>query len=150
LAQGLWGSGETCQNRPMILYATLGVSDFERSIRFFDAVMATIGVGRAPDWTSDFAGWGQEYAKGFGLWICKPFDGRAPNPGNGPMLAFDAKDDAEVRAFHAAALANGGIDEGVPALRDYYTPTFYACYVRDPDGNKLACVFHRYKASEPH
>ena len=132
----------------MILYATLGVSDFARSIRFYDAVMAAIGVGRAPDWTVDFMGWGEEYAKGFGLWICTPFDSRAPAPGNGPMLAFDAKNAAEVRAFHAAALAHGGTDEGAPGLRDYYTPTFYAAYVRDPDGNKLACVFHRYRQSQ--
>lgn len=128
----------------MILYATLGVTDFERSCRFYDAVMATIGVGRAPNWTKDFMGWGKDYDGGFGLWICRPFDGTAPSPGNGPMLAFNAEHDTQVRTFHAAALAHGGTDEGAPGLRDYYTPTFYACYVRDPDANKLACVFHRY------
>jgi catechol 2,3-dioxygenase-like lactoylglutathione lyase family enzyme len=148
---GRFGAGlvrfcEISQSACMILYATLGVSDFERSIRFYDAVMATIGVGRAPEWSDEFAGWGEEYGKGFGLWICRPFDGRGPHPGNGPMLAFDAKNDAEVRAFHAAALAHSGTDEGAPGLRAHYTPTFYAAYLRDPDGNKLACVFHRYRA----
>jgi catechol 2,3-dioxygenase-like lactoylglutathione lyase family enzyme len=128
----------------MILYATLGVADFERSIRFYDAVMASLGVGRAPDWAEDFIGWGNAYGEGFGLWLCRPFDGKAPAPGNGPMLAFEARSAAEVDAFHAAALAHGGTDEGKPGLRLHYTPTFYACYVRDPDGNKLACVDHRY------
>ena len=129
----------------MLLYSTLGVSDFERSIRFYDAVMATLGAGRAPDWTDGFKGWGQPYGQGFSLWICKPFDGRAPSPGNGQMLAFEARDAAQVRAFHAAALAHGGSDEGPPGTRSYYEPSFFVCYVRDPDGNKLACVYHRYK-----
>ena len=128
----------------MFLYATLGTSDLARSIRFYDAVMATLGAGRAPDWTHGWAGWGEAYDKGFGLWVCSPFDGKAPHPGNGPMLAFKAKDDAMVRAFHAAALAHGGTDDGAPGIRSYYEPTFYVAYVRDPDGNKLACVFHRY------
>jgi catechol 2,3-dioxygenase-like lactoylglutathione lyase family enzyme len=130
--------GETGE---MLLYATLGVTDLDRSVRFYDAVMATLGIGRAPDWTDDFMGWGSAYGEGFGLWICKPFDGRPAHPGNGPMLAFDA---AQVQAFHAVALVNDGTDEGPPGLREHYSPTFYAAYVRDPDGNKLACVFHRY------
>ena len=45
-----------------------------------------------------------------------------------------------VDAFHAAALANGGTSEGAPGLRLLYNPDFYAAYVRDPDGNKLAVV----------
>ena len=65
---------------------------------------------------------------------------------NGTMIAFRAGSDAEVRAFHAAALEYGGTDEGAPGTRTYYQPSFYVAYVRDPDGNKLACVFHRYGA----
>ena len=42
--------------------------------------------------------------------------------------------------FHRAALACGGTDEGAPGLRPQYNPDFYAAYVRDPDGNKLAAV----------
>jgi hypothetical protein len=45
-----------------------------------------------------------------------------------------------VDAFHSAALAHGGISEGAPGLRTHYNPDFYAAYVRDPDGNKLAAV----------
>jgi catechol 2,3-dioxygenase-like lactoylglutathione lyase family enzyme len=128
----------------MILYATLGVADFARSIRFYDPVMAALGIERAPEWTDEFIGWGKSYDDGVGIWLCKPFDGRAPSPGNGPMLAFDAKNAEQVNAFHAAALAHGGSDDGAPGLRAYYTPNFYAAYVRDPDGNKLAAVFHRF------
>jgi catechol 2,3-dioxygenase-like lactoylglutathione lyase family enzyme len=124
----------------MMVYATLGVTDFERSVRFYDAVMATVGVGRAPDWEDNFKGWGVRYAEGMSLWICKPFSGGDPQPGNGPMLALRASNAAQVKAFHAAALAQGGSDEGAPGPRPQYGPDFYACYVRDPDGNKLACV----------
>jgi catechol 2,3-dioxygenase-like lactoylglutathione lyase family enzyme len=124
----------------MFVYATLGVNDFTRSIAFYDAVLATLGVERAPDWEDGYAGWGVPYAQGFGLWICRPFDSRAQHPGNGNMLAFRAQDQNEVKSFHAAALAHGGCDEGAPGPRPNYGPDFYACYVRDPDGNKLACV----------
>lgn len=129
----------------MILYATLGTSNLARAILFYDAVMAALGVGRAPDWAEGWAGWGSSYDDGPSLWICSPFDGKAPAPGNGTMLTFTARDDEQVRAFHAAALAHGGSDEGPPGTRPYYEPSFYVAYVRDPDGNKLAAVFHRYK-----
>ncbi len=46
---------------------------------------------------------------------------------------------ADVDAFHAAALAAGGVDEGAPGLRPFHA-NFYAAYVRDPDGNKLSAV----------
>jgi predicted lactoylglutathione lyase len=56
------------------------------------------------------------------------------------MVAFTANSWHQVDAFHAAALANGGQSEGKPGLRPQYYPDFYAAYVRDPDGNKLAAV----------
>lgn len=124
----------------MIVYATLGVADFERSIGFYDAVMATINVPRAPEWGDGWAGWGVPYQQGVSLWICKPWNGKAPAPGNGAMIAFRAESDKQIADFHAAALAHGGADEGAPGLRPNFGPHFYACYVRDPDGNKLACV----------
>lgn len=132
----------------MILYTTLGSSDLEKSIKFYDAVFGALGVPRAPDWAKGFAGWGPSYDDGVSFWICKPFDGRAPQPGNGPMVALRAESAAQVQAFHAAALSHGGTDEGAPGTRPYYEPSFYVAYVRDPDGNKLACVFHRYDGAE--
>jgi catechol 2,3-dioxygenase-like lactoylglutathione lyase family enzyme len=132
----------------MILYATLGTSDLTRAIHFYDAVFATLGIGRAPNWDKGWAGWGGGYDEGPSLWISAPFDGKAPAPGNGPMLAFPAKDEKQVQAFHAAALAHAGSDEGAPGIRAAYGPNFYVAYVRDPDGNKLACVFHHYRPDQ--
>ncbi|HEY2480726.1 MAG TPA: VOC family protein, partial [Caulobacteraceae bacterium] len=62
--------------------------------------------------------------------------------GNGTMLAFLAPTRAAVDAFHAAALAHGGRDEGPPGVREGMDPVFYAAYVRDLDGAKL-CAFVR-------
>lgn len=128
----------------MTLYTTLGVSDLARAVKFYDAVFTVLGHPRSPDWSENWAGWGPSYDDSVSFWICKPFDARAPSPGNGTMIAFRARNEAEVLAFHAAALAHGGSDEGGPGTRPYYEPSFYVAYVRDPDGNKLACVFHRH------
>ena len=128
----------------MTLYTTLGYSDYDRAVRFYDATLGALGYRRAEGWTDGWAGWGPSYDEGVSFWICRPFDGSAPAPGNGVMVAFRAADEAAVRAFHAAALAQGGGDEGAPGTRAYYEPSFYVAYVRDPDGNKLAAVFHRH------
>lgn len=132
----------------MLLYSTVGVSDLARAIRFYDAVFETIGHGRLPDWTDGWAGWGKDYDSGYGFWICPPFDGKPPSRGNGTMLAFKAESAAQVRAFHAAGLVTGGFDEGAPGTRNDYGPEFYVAYLRDPDGNKLAAVFHRYDPTD--
>jgi catechol 2,3-dioxygenase-like lactoylglutathione lyase family enzyme len=55
-------------------------------------------------------------------------------------VAFAAEDHATVDAFHAAALAAGGQDNGEPGIREHYHPTYYAAFVRDPDGNNVEVV----------
>lgn len=124
----------------MIAYSTLGVNDMDRAIAFYDAVFAPLGAVRettSPTWTG-YARAG-EHGRFF---LTRPFDRSAATSGNGTMLAFLAKDRAAIDAFHAAALAHGGADEGPPGVREGMNPVFYAAYVRDPDGNKL-CAFVR-------
>jgi len=119
-------------------YATIGTNDPARSRRFYDAVLGTIGWGAHAtfgDWTAYSAGGS---GAGFILWVAVPFDGRAATVGNGTMVGFPARSRADVDAFHAAALAQGGSDEGTPGPRDIYGPKWYAAYVRDPSGNKIA------------
>jgi catechol 2,3-dioxygenase-like lactoylglutathione lyase family enzyme len=74
----------------MILYSTVGTSDMQRAIKFYDAIFSTLGVSRAPSWNDGWAGWGGSYDEGYGFWVCNPFDERAPAAGNGTMIAFRA------------------------------------------------------------
>ncbi|MFM7445256.1 MAG: VOC family protein [Tabrizicola sp.] len=125
---------------------TLGAKDIDASGRFYDAVLATVGWGMHASWQ----GWRvySEGGSGSGviLYICTPYDGQPATAGNGTMPGFSARTHAEVDAFHAAALANGGTDDGAPGPRPDYGPEWYAAYVRDPTGNKILCVCKSYVA----
>lgn len=124
--------------RPALLYyLTLGSNDLARARAFYDPVMATLGVVLVKEDGGEIA-YRRADGQGPHLWLLTPYDRQPATRGNGTMLALTAATRAEVRAFHAAALAHGGSDEGGPALR--YSEHFYSCYVRDPDGNKLSAV----------
>jgi catechol 2,3-dioxygenase-like lactoylglutathione lyase family enzyme len=131
----------------MLTYVCLGTNDLERARCFYDATLAPLGLQRCitgdPDWDRIAAGWGiyeDRGARELALWVGKPFDQQPASTGNGTMVALRARSWQQVDDFHAAALANGGSSEGAPGLRTHYSPDFYAAYVRDPDGNKLAAV----------
>lgn len=129
----------------MFSYISLGCRDIARSIRFYDAVLATLGHARIAEYDPDgrSAAWGLD-DPGPHLWLTEPFDGQPATPGNGSMVSLLAETRAAVDGFYAAALAHGGSDEGAPGLRPQYGPQFYAAYVRDPDGNKLNTVCYRH------
>lgn len=136
----------------MLTYVYVGTNDLARAIRFYEATLAPLGLPRCvtgdPDWDRTSAGWGlyeDGGARELAFWVGTPFDGRAASVGNGSMVAFRAASWREVDEFHAAALAHGGTDEGAPGLRPHYGPDFYAAYVRDPDGNKLAAVSRGFR-----
>jgi catechol 2,3-dioxygenase-like lactoylglutathione lyase family enzyme len=114
----------------MILYMTFGTNDLPRARAFYDPVLATLGPVQVFDGKSE-VGYGRPGAADPSLYITAPYDGQPATRGNGTA----------VRAFHAAALAHGGTDEGTPGLR--YAVNFYSCYVRDPDGNKLSAVYNQ-------
>ncbi|MBK8544484.1 MAG: VOC family protein [Caulobacteraceae bacterium] len=80
--------------------------------------------------------------EGFEIYLATPENGKAASLGNGSMLAFKAPSRAAVEAFHAAALASGGKDEGAPGVRGETEPPFYGAYVRDPEGNKF-CAYYK-------
>ncbi len=119
----------------MIGYATIGVADMTRAKTFYGDLFegkakVVMDQGRIAFLSS---GRGQPM-----LAMCEPYDGNAPNPGNGTMIAFTCADKAEVDAMYARALALDAPDEGAPGQR--IPDRFYGAYVRDPDGNKL-CFF---------
>lgn len=122
----------------MLLYVTLGSNDLAQSSRFYDAALKTLGIERRVT-EEDEIGYAHPSDTRCRLWVLKPYDGKEASFGNGSMVTLDAPSRAAVQAFYAAALANGGTDEGAPGLRPFHA-SFYACYVRDPDGNKLSAV----------
>ncbi len=124
----------------MFSHITIGTNDLERARRFYDPVMATLGLA-APFALPGTLIFGS--MTGPKLFVVTPFDGNPASTGNGTHAAFIAADRAAVDAFHQAALAHGGSDEGAPGLRPHYHPHYYGAYVRDPDGNKLQAVCHR-------
>lgn len=141
----------------MFSYVCLGTSDLARAGRFYDTTLGVLGHTRcdvagepASSWEG-WLGWGlyeQAGAVQMSLWVCLPFDRRPASVGNGTMVALRARSWREVDEFHAAALAHGGRSEGGPGLRLQYNPDFYAAYVRDPDGNKLAAVCRGFTAPQ--
>ncbi len=115
-------------------HISLGVTDYARAKRFYDPVLATLGI--ALIWEKpQMASYGIGKDDQFGLQV----DTGAAR--SGTHLAFRAKDAASVDAFHKAALASGGRDDGPPGLRPY-AGSYYAAFVFDPDGNRIEAVFH--------
>lgn len=127
-----------------ISYVTIGTDDLEAATRFYDAALAPLGMVR--QWTENgWAGYGHPARPDApGLLLCKPHDGKAARAGNGIMVGLHADDARQVDAFHAAALAQGGTDEGAPGPRPY-GEGYYLAYVRDPVGNKLSAFCKTYK-----
>ena len=122
------------------------VSDYSRSLAFYRAALAPLGIALVVEVTPEQSG-GEAHA-GFGregrprFWIGT---GRAAL---GPLhVAFEASSRAQVDAFHRAALAAGARDHGAPGLRPHYHPDYYGAFVLDPDGHNIEAVCHRAEAA---
>lgn len=132
----------------MIGYTMVGTNDLQRAGAFYDPIMAGLGLERC---YCDEAvlSWGNKTDESIPRFFTGlPFDGSAASIGNGVMTAFSAVAASLVDELHALALENGGSSEGEPGLRPQYGPGFYAAYVRDPDGNKLAFVCYDAKIDD--
>lgn len=125
----------------MIAYVTVGADDIARAKRFYTAFLPALG------YTLEEGPEGLSFALPVppgqvpvlpDFYVKPPFNGQPASAGNGTMVAFEARDQAQVRALHAAALTAGGSDEGQPGFRAAYGPRFYVGYLRDPQGNKIA------------
>ncbi len=121
----------------MLDHMGFGVGDYERSKAFYSQALAPLGISLLMEPVAAAAGFGKDgkpffWVEAFG----QALTGRL-------HIAFAADDRAAVDAFHAAALAAGGTDNGGPGVRAIYHPSYYAAYVLDPDGHNIEAVCHR-------
>jgi catechol 2,3-dioxygenase-like lactoylglutathione lyase family enzyme len=113
----------------------LKVSNLDASVRFYTAALAPLGLELCSRDDSG-AGFGPPGEPALWLYPAK----KAPA---GTHVAFKAGKRAAVDGFHAAGLEAGGTDHGAPGLRADYSPTYYAAFLLDPDGNNVEAVCTR-------
>lgn len=131
----------------MFSHVMVGTNDIERSKRFYDAVLGTLGAGEALRNTAK-TGHARLFYRHGGATFCvsEPINGEAACFANGGTIGFKCDSPEQVRQFHDTAVAFGGTSiEDAPGLREGNLGAMYLAYVRDPDGNKL-CALHRPKS----
>jgi catechol 2,3-dioxygenase-like lactoylglutathione lyase family enzyme len=120
-------------------HVSIPVADLARAAAFYDAVLATIGLGRKKE-RPGAIGYGSAARRAPTFWILASDGARAARPGVGLHLSFVAPTRAAVDAFHAAALGAGGTSAGEPGMRPEYTQPFYGAFAIDLDGFKIEAV----------
>ena len=130
----------------MFSHVMIGSNDIERSKTFYDAVLATLGVGEPFRNTSPSGHTRLFYRhEGNSFCVTEPINGEAATCANGGTIGFKCHSPEQVQQFHDVALAHGGsTSEEPPGLREGSMGALHLAYVRDPDGNKL-CALHRPK-----
>src|SRR5215813_11766212 len=128
----------------MLAYIMVGSSNLKRSAKFYDAALAPLGLVQAGG-SDRYIGYGPKNApQKAQFYVTKPYNKKKATSGNGTMISLVAKSRKAVEAFHAAALASGGTDEGKPGPRPA-DGTNYVAYARDPDGNKICAYCEKAK-----
>lgn len=117
------------------------VSELDRSLAFYSAALAPLGVKELMRVPGELTGYGDVVGYGAAkpeLWLT---GGAKTTPH--VHIALAAENRVAVDAFHAAALAAGGTDNGGPGIRPHYHSSYYAAFVLDPDGHNIEAVCQR-------
>ena len=117
----------------MFDHVSIGVRDLARAKHFYDAALRPLGYVRLSE-SADALGYGQEK---IGLWVGSVARPVPADAGSNLHFCFTARTREAVDAFHAAALAAGGTDNGAPGLRPDYGANYYAAFAIDPDGYRI-------------
>ena len=120
----------------MIDHISVAVGDLDRAARFYEAVLAPLGLTRLVTRPATI-GFGKAYSE---FWINLRASMSPVEEGSGVHIALRAKTTGDVDAFHAAALAAGGRSDGPPGIRPHDRVKYYAAFVVDPDGNRIEAV----------
>ncbi len=130
----------------MLNHVMVGSNDIERSKRFYDAVLGTLGAAegiRNQAASGHVRLFYRHDGSSFG--VSEPINGEPATHANGGTIGFKCGSPEQVQLFHDTALAHGGSSiEEPPGLRDGNLGKLHLAYVRDPDGNKL-CAAYRVK-----
>jgi len=118
----------------LIDHVSVAVNDIAAATRFYDALLATIGVIRL-ETRPGTVGFGKKYPE---FWI--NLRGDRITVSSGSHICFRARTIDMVNAFHAAAITAGGTSDGAPGLRPQHGGGYYAAFIRDPDGNRIEAV----------
>ena len=120
---------------PRLDHVGLDVSDYDAIRAFYDKALAPLGMRLMMEPIERLGGYGDDFPF---FWIGQ----RDRGPDSGVHVAIGVEDRETVDAFHEAALAAGGKDNGGPGVREIYHPRYYAAFVLDPDGNNVEAVCH--------
>lgn len=125
----------------MIDHMGISVTDFDAAKAFYDKALAPLGASMLmvvpPEYVDgrNVGGYGRDRPV---FWLTE-----AGKQTPAIHIAFTAGSRADVDAFHAAAIAAGGTDNGAPGLRPHYHENYYGAFVRDPDGHNIEAVCHK-------
>jgi catechol 2,3-dioxygenase-like lactoylglutathione lyase family enzyme len=125
----------------MIDHISISVTDFERSKKFYQQLLGSIGYELMAEFPAsvtgsvDVCGFGEKGKPDF--WLS------AATTAPRQHIAFGVESRALVDAFHAAGLAAGGRDNGAAGPRPQYHPNYYGSFILDPDGHNVEAVCHR-------
>jgi catechol 2,3-dioxygenase-like lactoylglutathione lyase family enzyme len=120
----------------MIDHISIPVRDIKASARFYESLLAPLGMTRVRDWPKSI-GFGKTYPE---FWLNERDQLKPPGEDSGAHIALRAPDTKAVDAFHAAAVAAGAHSDGAPGMRLEYSSHYYAAFVRDWDGNRIEAV----------
>jgi catechol 2,3-dioxygenase-like lactoylglutathione lyase family enzyme len=120
----------------MIDHVSISVRDIKAAARFYEMLLAPLGMTRVRDWPKS-VGFGKTYPE---FWINERSQLAPLADDSGAHIALRAPDTKAVDAFHAAALAAGAQSDGAPGMRLEYSSHYYAAFVRDWDGNRIEAV----------
>ena len=121
----------------MIDHISISVRDLNAAEHFYTELLAPLGMTKLREWPDAAIGFGKKYPE---FWINRRAD-MAPIPADsGVHICLRVREKAAVDAFYSAALAGGGTSDGAPGFRAKYHQSYYAAFIRDPDGNRIEAV----------
>ena len=121
----------------MIDHVSVAVRDLGKAEPFYAALLAPLGMRKLREWPNAALGFGKKYPE---FWINRRAAMARVADDSGVHICLRATDTRAVEDFHAAALNAGGTSDGAPGLRTEYHSSYYAAFVRDPDGNRIEAV----------